>query len=208
MLDVGLVTVIIFCAALAVRARQLLASVLWMACTSAVLAMLLYEIGAYQIAVIELSVGAGLVTILIIFVLQLVGETGVGDYSPSFKLFGFGTVFLVVATLAILILPGTTGAQMQPPASQFSFSMVAWQQRSLDTMLQLVLIFSGALGILSLVTDRTGTKQIPTAKQLTPVNGSQLAAVEFQGERTERAASTEGVVVQQEERVQDGPITD
>ena len=36
--------------------------------------MLLYLLGAYQVAVIELSVGAGLVTVLLIYAISVVGD--------------------------------------------------------------------------------------------------------------------------------------
>ena len=151
----GLTALVIVFAVLTVFARQLFATVVWLAITSVALAALIYAVGAHEIAVIELSVGAGLVTILIVFVLNLVGEIRIEDYSRSFKLFSFGIVFFVVAALASLILPGNTISPAPVLTAQFTFSSEVWQERSLDTMLQLVLMFTGALGILSLVSGKT-----------------------------------------------------
>ena len=52
------------CAFMAFRAKQLIVSALWLAGCSAILSILMYLLGAFVVAVIELSVGAGLVTVL------------------------------------------------------------------------------------------------------------------------------------------------
>ena len=150
---------IVFCAVLAMRAKLLLSSVLWLAGASAFLSVFLYILGAHELAVIELSVGAGLVTILIVFVLNLVSETPAQGYSTAYRSFGVVCLCVVVGTLGLLILPSMTGNPEVPLISPFSFSNVVWQQRTLDTMLQLLLIFSGSLGVLSLVAERTIEKR-------------------------------------------------
>lgn len=52
---------------MSLRAKSLLASALWLAGVSARVAALLYDLGAHEVAVVELSVGAGLVTVLLLF---------------------------------------------------------------------------------------------------------------------------------------------
>ena len=64
----------IICAFFAIRTRRLLISALWLAGCSALTALLLYLLGAPEIAVIELSVGAGLVTVLFVFAINIAGE--------------------------------------------------------------------------------------------------------------------------------------
>ncbi len=66
------------CAFQALRTKQLLSAALWLACTSALVACLLYALGAYAVAVIELSVGAGLVTVLFVFGISIAGEDAMG----------------------------------------------------------------------------------------------------------------------------------
>ncbi|MHB1482597.1 MAG: hydrogenase subunit MbhD domain-containing protein, partial [Bellilinea sp.] len=70
MVHVLIAVVTIVCAILAVRASRLLVSALWLAATSALVALEMYLLGAPEIAVIELSVGAGLVTILFVFAIN------------------------------------------------------------------------------------------------------------------------------------------
>jgi NADH:ubiquinone oxidoreductase subunit 6 (subunit J) len=69
-----LVAVTLVFAIQAIRAKRLLHSALWLAGVSAFLAFIFYLLGAHQVAVIELSVGAGLVTVLFVFAISLAGE--------------------------------------------------------------------------------------------------------------------------------------
>ena len=62
------------CAALAISAKRLLVSAIWLAGCSALVALLMYLLGAPEIAVIELSVGAGLVTVLFVFAINIAGD--------------------------------------------------------------------------------------------------------------------------------------
>ena len=64
----------LMCAFMAFRTPRLLISALWLAGCSAILSILLYLMGAYQVAVIELSVGAGLVTVLFVFAISIAGD--------------------------------------------------------------------------------------------------------------------------------------
>jgi len=54
----------------------LIASALWLAGVSALVSIMCYLLGAYAVAVIELSVGAGLVTVLFVFAISIAGEEG------------------------------------------------------------------------------------------------------------------------------------
>ena len=65
------VPAILLCAAQAIRARRLLLAAMWLAGASAATALLLYVLGAAEIAAIELSVGAGLVTVLFVFAITV-----------------------------------------------------------------------------------------------------------------------------------------
>ena len=56
-----------FCAYRAMISTHLLPSTLYLACVSALASITLYLLGAQEVAVIELSVGAGLVTVLLVY---------------------------------------------------------------------------------------------------------------------------------------------
>ena len=78
MLMTGLAIATLACGVMAVRARRLLSSAVWLAACSAFLAVLLYRLGAYEVSVIELSVGAGLVTVLFVFAINIAGDESIG----------------------------------------------------------------------------------------------------------------------------------
>ncbi len=58
----------------AIQSKRLSHSALWLALTSGLVSLLMYLLGAPQVAVIELSVGAGVVTILLVFAINIVGD--------------------------------------------------------------------------------------------------------------------------------------
>ena len=64
----------LLCAVMAVRTQRLLVSALWLAGASALVSLWMYILGAPEVAVIELSVGAGLVTVLFVFAINIAGE--------------------------------------------------------------------------------------------------------------------------------------
>jgi len=150
MLNLLLVVGLLFCAVQAIRAVRLLVSAVWLAGLSICLAIFLYAVGALEIAVIELSVGIGLVTVLIVFAFAITGEE-VADVQLLFpRAMAWGLVLVATALLAWMIIPWP-GAP--PSASERSFVAVLWEQRGLDVLVQVVLIFTGVLGVLRILAD-------------------------------------------------------
>src|SRR5512134_3266766 len=64
----------VFCAYRAIIAKRILSATIYLACISALTSAILYLLGAAQVAVMELSVGAGLVTVLLVYALSVVGD--------------------------------------------------------------------------------------------------------------------------------------
>jgi uncharacterized MnhB-related membrane protein len=142
------------CAILAIRASRLVVSSLWLAALSVLLAVLIYVMGASRVAVTELSVGAGLVTVLLVFVVGIAGDEAAAGKPliPRFVSWGLG--------LAVLILLGwfTVPLVTAPaPASQPSLASLLWKGRALDVLIQVVLIFCGVTGVLGLLSEAAVT---------------------------------------------------
>ncbi len=137
-------------AIMAVRAKGLIASALWLAGVSAMVAVLFYLLGARQVAVVELSVGAGLVTVLFAFAISIAGEEpGVlKSYVPVWL--GGALILLMVGLFTWFTIPGsmTTIPSTEPP-----FITVFWQERGLDMVVQVSLIFAGVLGLIGLLAE-------------------------------------------------------
>lgn len=161
MLDWVLVLAAIVCAFEVMHARRLILSTIWLACTSALLATLLYRLGAPQVAVMELSVGAGLVTVLFVFAFSIVGEITQDPSSLVPKPLVWAIGLAVVLLMGWFILPLTDS---RSPVAIQSFSTILWEQRGLDVLAQIVLIFSGVIGLLGLLSEhpikRSGPAQV------------------------------------------------
>ncbi len=142
---------ILYCAFQAVRDKRLLVSAIWLAGTSALVAIMMYLMGAYQIAVIELSVGAGLVTVLFVFAINIAGDEPIPNLSFIPKW---------VARFLTIIAIGLIGWQLFPLLNfpinlnqDLGFQQTVWEGRKADLYLQVVMIFSGVISMLRLLTD-------------------------------------------------------
>jgi uncharacterized MnhB-related membrane protein len=141
----------LLCAIMAVRAQKLLISALWLAGSSALVALWIYILGAPEIAVIELSVGAGLVTVLFVFAINIAGEGGVSPRALISRTVSWALVIISIGLLAWFNLSGVL--PVAASGGGVPFKVEFWQNRSADVLLQIVLIFAGALGILGLLAE-------------------------------------------------------
>lgn len=169
----------VVCAALAIRARQLIAAALWLAGTSALVALALYLLGAHQVAVIELSVGAGLVTVLFVFAIGIAGDDALSKREFMPNGLAVGAVVVFCALLAWQVLPLEARPTMTGEAP---FQQVLWSDRALDVLVQLVLIFTGVLCVLGLLKETTAAAtgdavKEPQAAVTGPSNGHRPAEV-------------------------------
>jgi uncharacterized MnhB-related membrane protein len=155
MLYLLLVTGAIVCAFFAIRARHLLAAAIWLAGVSALVSIILYNLGAHQVAVVELSVGAGLVTVLFVFAISIAGEEGLREraFVPNYVALGLAALF--VGLLAWMLLPLDVPGFSKAEAT---FSDVLWGDRALDMLAQIVLIFTGVLCLVGLLVDRPASE--------------------------------------------------
>ncbi len=142
---------ILLCAVMAIRAKRLLVSAIWLAGSSALVALFLYLLGAAEIAVIELSVGAGLVTVLFVFAINISGEEALAAHPLLPRPLAYAIIAVAVLLVGWLMLPGVDVAMPMLPAGNLGSTL--WESRSLDVFLQAVLIFAGALAMLGLLAD-------------------------------------------------------
>ena len=150
-----LLTGAIFCAYRATASKRILSSSLYLACISALTSVAIYMLGATQVAVMELSVGAGLVTVLMVYALSVVGEDALDPKSVISKPLALGLVGVVTALLGWMAYPVI---QVTIITGDVDLASVLWQSRVLDVWIQIVLIFSGVMGVLGLLSERTPDK--------------------------------------------------
>jgi uncharacterized MnhB-related membrane protein len=142
---------ILVCAIEAIRSTRLLVSAIWLAVTSALVALMMYLLGAAEVAVIELSVGAGLVTVLFVFAINIAGEEMLHADEILPRSLSLFLIFLSVGLLTWFSLPNMNLPEIISPTTQLASAL--WYGRSLDVVLQIVLIFSGVLGVIGLLGD-------------------------------------------------------
>lgn len=152
MIYILIVAAILVCAVEALVSKHLLISALWLAGCSALVALLMYVLGAPEVAVIELSVGAGLVTVLFVFAINLAGDETIPDQPVIPTPIAVGMIAVAVIALGFFSLPNLNIPFLSPMAADF-FSVV-WEDRKLDLLMQLIFIFAGVLGILGLLAER------------------------------------------------------
>ena len=157
MIDILLMAGILACAFMALRARKQLPSALWLSSASVLTGVLMYLLGAPEIGVIELSVGGGLVTILFVFAINITGEEQV----PLKKLLPWPvSIGLILGSTVLLVWLSLPAFEFRLPAfDSTGLTKALWEDRQLDVMLHIVLIFSGVLGVLSLLADDPQSKE-------------------------------------------------
>ncbi len=189
----------IVCAYRAMRTTRILVATLYLACISAIVSIMLYMLKAYQVAAIELSVGAGLVTVLLVYAISVIGDDAYDPASLIPKPLAIVVSLAAALLLAGLALPlvGITGGGDEATAT-VSMRSVLWQQRVLDVWIQMVLIFSGVMGMLGLLAEgksrqRSGLHtltevmgQVPQSQEYIQADQPRLA------EKTPPQASPEG----------------
>lgn len=151
-MDVWLIVSLVgaaICAVLAIRATRLLVAAIWLAGVSALISAALYMLGAQMIAVIELSVGAGLVTVLFVFAISIAGEDALELTTLVPRPLAIGLVVVAVGLVVWMVVPQM--ASQAATAAEGTFSETLWNDRGLDVLVQIVVIFSGVIGILGLL---------------------------------------------------------
>ena len=136
------------CAFQAIRAHRLLTATLWLAGVSVLTSVILYLLSAPEVAVIELSVGAGLETVLFVFAISIAGKATQDLPSLIPKPLAWGLFLIIVGLLVWSTWPVN---EAQQAVTEPSFREMLWTQRALDVWVQIAIIFAGVLGILGLL---------------------------------------------------------
>ena len=152
-LHIVLLAAIAIFALLAVLLTDLLRSAISLALASAALSVLFFQLGVPYAAVFELSVGAGLVMVLLVSAIGMTRRT-----PPENEEKGKSPV-LIIPVLALLALAVidivvfvSLGSRILPaPGEQASsFAETLWRVRWLDVLAQLGIVLTGVFAVLAL----------------------------------------------------------
>jgi NADH:ubiquinone oxidoreductase subunit 6 (subunit J) len=170
------------------HAQRLMVATLWLALTSALVSILLFLLEAPEVAVIELSVGAGLVTVLFVFAFSIVGEHTFDPKTLVPRPLTWGLILALSFLLGWFLLP-VAGASAVP--DQQTFSEVLWQQRGLDVLAQVVLIFAGVLGLMGLLSEARVPAAEPARQAVKNLSESGLPQTAIPGKHDGQMAEKE-----------------
>jgi len=172
---------ILTCAIQSIRSKKLILSAIWLAGVSALLSIFFFQMGAHQVAVIELSVGAGLVTVLLIFAIGVAGEEAIVAPPIIPRVLTFGLVLAFVLLLGWYSIPQGSIDSLPPEPP---LTTVLWEQRGLDVITQIVLIFAGVLGLLGLLAEVKPPLQQPMADEFIAKRQDDLAELEKESDHS------------------------
>ena len=158
-LDVVMLVLMVAAALWAVMASNLLKAAIGLAVTSAILAVIMFRLNAPLAAVFELSVCAGLITVVFISVISLtrppVGSEGGEGKIKILRRFAFLPLMVLIAAVALGMLnfnPDFSSLLVQPPEGDMR--LVLWGQRQLDLFGQVVVLLAGIFGVVVLFKER------------------------------------------------------
>jgi NADH:ubiquinone oxidoreductase subunit 6 (subunit J) len=146
---------LVFFSILAILAKDLIRSAVSLAVASLFLGIIFFRMSAPYAGVFEISVVAGLITVLFILTIALTKAGGDVRESKLVPLI-FPLVFIVFVVIDVLVMksllhkiPAVPGA-----AESGSFGDVLWKQRTADLVGQLAVILAGVFSVLALFRKR------------------------------------------------------
>lgn len=154
-LDIALVAALVLSATLTVLSSRLLRSVIGLAVTSAVLAVIMFSrLDSPIAAVIELSVCAGLIPAVFISAVSMTArlshEEAAARWRHQLKTIWILPVLLLAATLILLSVSVATSFHV-PPSGNPDVREVLWGLRHLDLLGQITVLLAGAFAVVVLV---------------------------------------------------------
>ncbi len=154
-MHIALLLGLVFFSILAILLRDLLKAAISLALASILLAVVLFRMNAPYVGVFEISVVAGLITVLFISTIALTrGEEDVKESKTPVIIFPvFFIVFVIVDFVIMSRLLGKIGA-LPGVREMGSFGHVLWNQRTFDLVGQIGVIFAGVFAVLALFRKR------------------------------------------------------
>jgi NADH-quinone oxidoreductase subunit J len=154
-LQTALLVVLVTLAVLAILLKDLLRSAIALALASLVLGIIFFRMGAPYAGVFEISVVAGLITVLFILTIAL---TKAGEEVRESRLVNwvFPLVFVAFIVIDALVMKSLLGKvpALASAAESGSFGDVLWRGRTFDLVGQIAVILAGVFAVLALFRKR------------------------------------------------------
>lgn len=158
-LDLILLSLMIVTAMGAIMARSLIKGAVGLALTSVILAILMFRLQAPLAAVFELSVCAGLITVIFISAISLTQPLAPADQPAQdhlrSKRYLWLPIILMAVAVALAFVWHPVWWPLPPPAAPgVDVKQVLWNQRPLDLFGQVVVLLAGIFGVVVLFKEK------------------------------------------------------
>jgi NADH:ubiquinone oxidoreductase subunit 6 (subunit J) len=149
-LQILLLVGLVLFSVLAILVKDLLKAAISLAVASLLLGIIFFRMNAPYAGVFEISVVAGLITVLFMLTIALTkGGDAVESKAASFAFPAFFVVFIVIDALVMKKLIQKVPA-LPGPEEAGTFGQVLWNARTLDLVGQIAVIFAGVFAVLAL----------------------------------------------------------
>jgi NADH-quinone oxidoreductase subunit J len=150
-LDLILLSLLVLAALWTVMTLRLIHSVVGLALTSVILSVIMYRLGSPLAAVFELSVCAGLISVIFIATVSFTSRISKENLRTRRRerLLRFGYLPLVVIIAGVLLIRylRVPVFNLPVPGQGEDVRNVLWNMRHLDLLGQIVVLLAGALGV-------------------------------------------------------------
>jgi NADH-quinone oxidoreductase subunit J len=153
-LQIILLVGLVLFSVLAILLKELLRSAIALAVASLLLGVIFFRMNAPYAGVFEISVVAGLITVL--FMLTIALTKGGASAESSAARIAFPVFFVLFAAIDVLVMKKLLArmpALVAPPEAG-TFGQVLWGARTLDLVGQIAVIFAGVFAVLALFRKR------------------------------------------------------
>lgn len=135
--------------------RSMLKSAISLAAISALLAVIFFCFNCTWAAIFELSVCAGLVTVVFVSAISLTTPNRrdpdkAAEHSKRFSALPFILIFSGMAAIAIMLITGFTITPAESIVAGQSFKDILWNTRQADILGQIIIILAGAFAVVIL----------------------------------------------------------
>jgi NADH-quinone oxidoreductase subunit J len=153
-MDILLLVLLIASSITAVLVRDMLKAALSLAAASIILAIIFFRMGALYAGVFEVSVVAGLITVLFVSTIALT-KTEDSVKERNWPVFLFPVFLGLVVLFDVLLMNrigwlAKIGPNAVPDVNQNLFGQVLWTQRTFDLVGQIAIIMAGVVVVLAL----------------------------------------------------------
>ena len=153
-----LLTLLVLAAVWAVMTRSLMMSAVGLALTSVILSIIIFTLHSPLAAVFELSVCAGLITVVFISTMSLTKPITRSELKQQtkdrIKRYWYLPVIMILVGLGCALMLTAPDLKQLAPALENDVRNVMWKIRQMDVLGQIIIILAGVFGVVVLFKER------------------------------------------------------